>query len=83
MRVDGFVFGKTTKIRSVDIVIGRKYVVSPMGRSEKNLGRLCVLLGGDTRRESIINKCQFMVKVRYCDNNRVGYQDPQDLVEAV
>ena len=82
VKVSYFGFGKTAKKRSVDIVIGRKYVVSPMGRSVKNLGRICILLGRDMRDNSMSsNHLSDMVKVRYCDNNRVGYQEPKDLVE--
>lgn len=71
--------GFGTRSRVVFIIPGRRYVVKPLNpRKLKHRDRECVVL--DIVERPHADKPEQVAKVRYADNNRVGYPDVGDLV---
>lgn len=65
--------------RTVELITGRTYRVQPLNPQKlKHRDRMCVLL--DLVPVSEQHPRDFMAKVRFLDNNRVGRVEPNDLV---
>lgn len=72
-----------SKYRSIEIIVGDMYQIQPLNKNKnrKNRGRICTVMGFRTWPSSCGKHETIKVRVKWQDNKRYGYVDPEDLIE--